>query len=134
LTSTPTVPKRASGRVEGRGDLRGVADVGGHRDRLAPRGLHGPQARVQMLGHAAGDHDARAEPGELDRHRLAEPGAAAGDQHHLAGVGVGRQHRAAGGRRRGQAAQTVDARVGHQSSTRFCSRITLPKDLELSST
>ena len=46
---------------------------------------------VEVLGLAARDHDRGAEPRELGRDRLAEPGARAGDEHRDAVVGAGRQ-------------------------------------------
>ena len=50
----------------------------------APRAADRLVAGVEVLGLAAGDHDRRAEAGELERDRLAEPGAAAGDEHRRA--------------------------------------------------
>ena len=56
----------------------------------------------QVLVLPAQDADRRAEPGELGRDRLAEPGAAAGDHHRGAVVGAGRERARSRVRRLGQ--------------------------------
>ena len=70
--------------------------------RPSPRPARAPPTAVDRLDAgcavrlvAAGDRDAGAEAAELDGHRLAESGAAAGDQHDLAGERARRQHRRA---------------------------------------
>src|SRR3546814_5485960 len=69
--------------VEGAGDRFGFAHVAGDRDRLGADRAHRGESGFEMVGLAAKDRDLRAQPGELDRHALAEPGAAAGYRDHL---------------------------------------------------
>ena len=74
--------ERGLGGVEGGGDLLGVADVARRPSSTgAPSASIAVAAGVEVLGLAAGDHDRRAEAGELGRDGLAEAGAAAGDEH-----------------------------------------------------
>jgi len=55
-----------------------------------------------LLGFTAHDRHGRSGAGELDRHRLAEAGAAAGHHDDLARIRVRREHRPAGGGRGGE--------------------------------
>ena len=81
--------------------------------------------RCALLRLARQDRDARAEASELDCHRLAETGAAAGDRDDLAGERAGRQHRRSGGGRLGEwhGADSVTREHAHQLARR---RVTKP--------
>ena len=81
FTSTPGQPELGLRGVERGRDLLGVADVARDREHRRADRLDRLPARVEVLGLAARDHDRRAEARELGRDRLAEPGAAAGDEH-----------------------------------------------------
>src|SRR3546814_17348784 len=88
--------------VEGAGDRFGFAHVAGDRDRLGADRAHRGESGFEMVGLAAKDRDLRAQPGELDRHALAEPGAAAGYRDHLSVIGPVGQRLGAGRGRGGK--------------------------------
>ena len=75
-------PERGLGRVERVGDRTRLTHVGRCGDALAGQLRDG---LVQGLTAATDDRDLRAEPAELERHRAAEAGAAAGNQHDAVG-------------------------------------------------
>ena len=77
------------------------------------------RGRLEVLGLAAGDDDVGAEAGELGGDGLAQPGAAAGDEHDRAVEGAGGQGAArAAAVRAGRVASSVGRRrwVGHRSA------------------
>src|SRR5262249_11652970 len=82
-------------RVERRGHRLRLPHVDRDTDSASTHRLDGRHPARAMALVAARDRDRGAEPRELDPHRLAEAGAAAGHQHDLAVERAGRTHRGA---------------------------------------
>src|SRR5262249_52082611 len=99
FTRMPTAPNEAStvsnAAVTDSGCRTSIATPAATR----PRACHAPRAMPLV---AAPDGDRSAQPRELDRHGLAEAGAAAGHQYDLAVERAGRKHRGAKRRRFGK--------------------------------
>jgi hypothetical protein len=90
LTRMSTAPKR---RDDHRVDRLDGTHVGRNAEGVPAGRLDLRDGRRDDVGTAARDRHVRAEPGEFERHRLPEPGAAAGDDRGLPAQGVRRKHR-----------------------------------------
>src|SRR3546814_17666536 len=82
--------------------MRRLPPISTRTDTLFPSTPLFRSSGFEMVGLAAKDRDLRAQPGELDRHALAEPGAAAGYRDHLSVIGPVGQRLGAGRGRGGK--------------------------------
>ena len=71
--------------LDRRGDLLAVTHVGGHPERLGPRGLERGRDLLERLGRASVNRDARTALGQMLGDPAPDPARRTGDEDHLAG-------------------------------------------------